>query len=162
MDFKKAIFFDRDGVIIHEDGEYTFTQEKFQILPLAVDFLAEMKKRGYLLFIITNQGGVGKGMYTKERVIELHDSLALNLLKSDVKIEEFLVCIHHPSSSNCLCRKPDSLFLERAIYLYNIDVKASYLIGDRERDIEAAKKTGINSILVPSNSSLFSIIEQIK
>lgn len=162
MHSAKAIFFDRDGVIIHEDGEYTFTPEKFILLPEVIEFMKEMKKRDFLFFIITNQGGIGKGLYSKKAVTELHKLLTKELEKHGLKIELFLVCPHHPVSSNCLCRKPDSLLLERAIYLYNLEVKASYLIGDRGRDIEAAKKVGLNSILIQSNSSLFSIIEQVK
>lgn len=158
----KAIFFDRDGIIIHEDGEYTFTDEKFVILPQVGEFMAEMKRRGYLLFIITNQGGVGKGLYTKERVVELHKRIDDYLKKYDVLISTHLICPHHPSTSKCICRKPDSLLLERSIYLYNIDVKASYLIGDRDRDMEAAKKVGINPVFLTANSSLFSIIDEIK
>jgi D-glycero-D-manno-heptose 1,7-bisphosphate phosphatase len=158
---EKAIFFDRDGVIIHEDGEYTFTPEKFKVLPLVGEFMAEMKKRGYKLFVITNQGGVGKGMYTKETVVELHKTLDNYLQQYDVSVERYLICPHHPSTSACICRKPDSLLLERAIYLYKLDVKACYLIGDRERDVEAAKKARINPLFLTSNSSLFSIIEQI-
>ncbi len=157
----KAIFFDRDGIIIHEDGEYTFTPEKFMILPGVGEFMAEMKKRGYTFFVITNQGGVGKGLYPKEIVVELHKTLDNYLKKYDVSFERYFICVHHPDSSLCLCRKPDSLLLERAIYLYKLDVKASYLIGDRDRDMEAAKKAGINSVLLTSNSPLFSIIEQI-
>jgi D-glycero-D-manno-heptose 1,7-bisphosphate phosphatase len=161
MHSDKAIFFDRDGILIHEDGEYTFTPEKFIILPQVGEFMAEMKKRGYKLFVITNQGGVGKGLYSKERVVELHKILDKHLKKFDVSIDLYLICPHHPDSSLCICRKPDSLLLERAIYLYKLDLKGSYLIGDRERDLEAAKKAGINPVYLTSNSSLFSIIEQI-
>ena len=162
MDFKKAIFFDRDGVLIHEDGEYTFTNDKFIILPSVIEFMLEMKKRDFLFFIITNQGGVGKGLYKKEKVVELHTYLDGVLAGHDLKIEKHLICVHHPSTSLCLCRKPDTVWLEKAIYLNNIDVKASYLIGDRERDMEAAKKIGLNPINLTANSSLFTIIEELK
>ncbi|HYG49298.1 MAG TPA: HAD family hydrolase [Flavobacteriales bacterium] len=162
MPGNRAIFFDRDGVLIHEDGEYTFTPEKLKINEGAVDFLGEVKKRGYLLFVITNQGGVGKGLYTKDDVVNMHALLQKTFDKAGVHIEKYLVCVHHPISSNCLCRKPESLLLERAIALYDLDVKASYLIGDRDRDVEAARRTGINPLLVTSNSSLFTILDAIK
>ncbi|HLP14125.1 MAG TPA: HAD-IIIA family hydrolase [Flavobacteriales bacterium] len=162
MHSNKAIFFDRDGVLVHEDGEYTFTRQKLRINQNVPEFLAEVKKRGYLLFVITNQGGVGKGLYTKKEVAEMHTILAAEFEKAGVKMEKYLVCAHHPVSSNCLCRKPGSLLLERAIALYNLDVKASYLIGDRERDVQAAQRAGINPILITSNSSLFTILDKVK
>jgi D-glycero-D-manno-heptose 1,7-bisphosphate phosphatase len=162
MGFNRAIFFDRDGVLVHEDGEYTFTPEKLIVNNNVIEFLLEMKKRGYLLFVITNQGGVGKGLYTKKEVVDMHKILENEFEKAGVRMEKYLVCPHHPLSSNCLCRKPGTLLLERAIALYDLDVKASYLIGDRDRDIEAAQHAGINPLLITSNSSLFSILDKVK
>lgn len=161
MRFNKAIFFDRDGVLVRETGDYTYTPEKFDILPGVADFMAEMKNRGYLLFVITNQGGIGRGLYTKQHVHALHAILEDHLRTAGIELTQVMVCPHHPVSSKCICRKPGSLLLERALSRYHLNPAACYLIGDQDRDMEAATAAGINPVHLTSNSPLFSIIGQI-
>lgn len=158
----KAIFFDRDGVLIEEDGDYTFALSKVKILPSVIAFMKEMSQLDYRFFVITNQGGAGKGMYGMKEINEVHSHINAELKKEGVAIESFLTCVHHPTTSNCICRKPDSLLLERAIALYQLNSKECFLIGDQDRDIQAAEKVGIKAIKVTSNSDLFRIIDQLK
>jgi D-glycero-D-manno-heptose 1,7-bisphosphate phosphatase len=161
MNKNKAIFFDRDGIINKERGDYTWKPEDFEILPGVGEFMAAMKKRGYLLIIITNQGGISKGLYTHENYLEVEKIMLSFLNKQNVMPDAVYYCPHHPSVTQCICRKPDSLMIEKAISRFSINASSSYFIGDAPRDAEAALKCGVAPILIPSNSSIFSIIEKI-
>ena len=77
-------------------------------------------------------------------------------------LDEIYYCTHHPDITKCICRKPDSLFVERALARFNIDAGKSYFIGDKERDVQAAAKAGVLGILVEENTSLKNILNQIK
>ena len=149
----KAIFLDRDGVINTERG-FTYRLEDFVILPDLFDMLKWFREKGYLLIVVSNQSGVAKELYKKEDVEMLHAYLNKELKKNDLYLDEIYYCVHHPDVSNCICRKPDSLFIEKALARFNIDPARSYFIGDKDRDIEAAEKAGVNGLLIEANSSL--------
>lgn len=156
----KAIFLDRDGIINSERG-YTHRLEDFVILPDLMESLQILQKRGYLFIIITNQSGIAKGLYTQEDVEHIHGYLLKEFEKNSIRISEIYYCIHHPDVSRCICRKPDSLFVEKGLARFGIDPKQSYFIGDKERDVEAAAKGGVKGILIPSDTSLKTILDQI-
>ena len=157
---KKAIFLDRDGVINVERG-YTHRLEDFSILPDVMHVLKEWQKQGFLFVVITNQSGIAKDLYTQEDVETIHTFLMGEFVKHDIVVSEIYYCKHHPDVCRCICRKPDSLFVEKGLARFGIDAKQSYFIGDKERDIEAAKKAGVKGILIPSNSSLKTVMNQI-
>ncbi|MCX6352494.1 MAG: HAD family hydrolase [Bacteroidetes bacterium] len=157
----KAVFLDRDGVLLHEHGEYTFREEDVVILPNLSAPLLRLQDAGFLLIIITNQGGIGKGLYTHERLAEINAGLTDCLKGKGVLITALYYCPHHPISSHCICRKPDSLMLEKAIAKYNIDATQSYFIGDTERDMEAGIKAGVTTIKVEANANLNVTVNQI-
>jgi D-glycero-D-manno-heptose 1,7-bisphosphate phosphatase len=149
----KAIFLDRDGVINTERG-YTHKLEDFVILPDLVENLQLYLKKGYLLIVVSNQSGVAKGLYTQSDVETIHSFLTNELTKSNIHLSEIYYCVHHPDVSRCICRKPDSLFVEKALARFNIDPSKSYFIGDKDRDVEAAEKAGVKGILIKANSPL--------
>ena len=157
----KAIFLDRDGVINYEHGDYTYLLEDFKINEGVIEALEEFYKRGYMLIVISNQSGVAKGIYTKLQVEFLNAQFERKLQSRGIKLTEFYFCPHHPSVSRCLCRKPESGMLEKAVARFNIDPKQSYFIGDAVRDKEAGDKAGINTIMIQPNSSLKNIISLI-
>ena len=99
--------------------------------------------------VVTNQGGIAKGLFTKTDMLACHQKLqaACNNL-----IDAFYYAPAHPSVSASLARKPDSLMLEKAIARFNIDVAQSWLVGDQHRDIMAAQKVGVQPILIESSS----------
>jgi len=154
----KAVFLDRDGVINKERGEYTFKISDFQFIRGVEDVLKEFQKRGYVLIIITNQSGIAKGKYTHHDFLKVTDYMVSYLAEKQVKITAVYYCPHHDEVGKCLCRKPDSLLIEKAIARYAIDPASSFLIGDRERDIAAAEKTGVNGIKINSNISMKSLL----
>lgn len=157
----KAVFLDRDGTIIAERGDYNFHPDHIEINEGAIETLMSFRKKGYLIIVITNQGGIAKGLYKASDVTLIHNIIYDFFNDYGIKIHDFFYCPHHPDFTLCLCRKPNSLMLEKAIAMYNIDKKASYMIGDSERDIEAAINAGIKGIKIEPNQDLSEIIEEV-
>lgn len=140
-----AIFLDRDGVLNEERGDYTWRLADFIVPEGVPESIRTLKSWGYVLVVITNQAGIAKGLYTKSEVIACHEKLqkAVGGL-----IDDLFYCPYHPSVTQSLARKPGSLLLERAIGLYEIDTPKSFMVGDRDRDLEAAAKVGVKGIKV--------------
>jgi D-glycero-D-manno-heptose 1,7-bisphosphate phosphatase len=157
---RKAVFFDRDGVLNREIGDYVCRMDDFDILPDAIDCIRLAKENGFLAIVITNQGGIDKKLYSKEDLQSFHRKLEQACLKNGTAIDDFYYCPHHPVVGKCLCRKPGSLMLEKAIGKYRIDKSRSIMIGDTDRDIEAASKAGIKSLLVQPNADKFRLLEK--
>ena len=142
---QKCVFLDRDGVINNERGSYTYTIEDFQILSGVPEGLKILKDAGFLTIIITNQGGISKGLFTRQQMQQCHQYLVDHCPHL---IDDIYYCPYHSSISESLSRKPDSLMLEKAIAKYGIDPSLSWMVGDRERDLEASVKMGIKFIQI--------------
>lgn len=141
----KAIFLDRDGTI-NEDIGYLYAPEKLVFIPKAIEALKLLQKR-FLLFIITNQSGVGKGIFNDDDYLRFNSYFMNELEKSRVDIKEVFCCPHIKEES-CICRKPSPYFIEKARIVYNLDIGNSYCIGDHPHDIEMAKKVGAHSVFL--------------
>jgi D-glycero-D-manno-heptose 1,7-bisphosphate phosphatase len=157
----KAIFLDRDGIINKERGAYTWQMNDFEFVDDLVKSLRKFIKHDYKLIIISNQSGIGKGVYQFADVELLHAHILRYMRINGIEIAEIYYCPHHPDTSRCICRKPDSQLLEKAIARFQIDPAASYFIGDREQDVEAARRVHVKGILVASNSSLLEVADKI-
>ncbi len=151
---RKAVFLDRDGVLIRERGEYTWLLEDMVVNDGVVTALKKFQADGFLLIVISNQAGIAKGIYTKKEVDYLHLHLSRYFNLNGIVLEEYYYCPHFPSISKCLCRKPDSLLLEKAIARFNIDPTMSYFIGDANRDMDSALKVGVKGIKIEANSPI--------
>jgi D-glycero-D-manno-heptose 1,7-bisphosphate phosphatase len=158
----KALFLDRDGVLNRERSDYTYTIEDFEVLPDVAEALTLARSKGYLLIVISNQGGIAKEIFTAERVEKLHSILKTDLAKSCIHFDEIYYCQHHNDIGKCICRKPDSLMLEKAIARFNINPTLSCMIGDSERDVLAAEKAGVKGYLIDSNSGILDIVQALK
>jgi D-glycero-D-manno-heptose 1,7-bisphosphate phosphatase len=161
MNMNKALFLDRDGVINHDPGDYTMSVEEFIILPTVVEALKIAQDKGFLIIVVTNQGGLAKGLYTESEVHAMHQKLRDTCQKSGVEITHIYYSPHHPDFGNSLTRKPESLLLERAIAKYRIDPSKSLMIGDRDRDVECARRVGVKGILIKTNDNLLDHIHQL-
>lgn len=160
--YKKAVFLDRDGVLNKELGDYVCHFKDFEVLTHNFVPLLELQKRGYLLIVITNQGGLAKGWYSDETLTQMHEHLREIYAANGINLTEIYYCNHHPVyTSNCLCRKPGSLMLEKAIARFNIDPTKSYFIGDRERDVIAGEAAGVKGILINSDQPISEVMSQI-
>jgi D-glycero-D-manno-heptose 1,7-bisphosphate phosphatase len=156
----KAIFLDRDGVINSKGSSYyVFREKEFIINKGVFKALRYFISKGYLLIIITNQGGISKGVFTVTQLEKLHSYLIGKMKRYDIELTDIFYCPHHPDVEVCQCRKPGTLLFEQAIAKYGIDPKVSYMIGDSDIDIQAADKMRIKSILIPTNGNMMDIIE---
>lgn len=141
----KAVFLDRDGVLNKEIGHYVWEPDKFIVLEGVPESLAQLKQAGYFLIVVTNQAGIAKGLYTPLDVQACHAKLQAacgNL------IDAFYFAPGHPSVSESLSRKPDSLMLEKALARFRLDPAQCWMVGDRYRDVQAGLKAGVRGILV--------------
>lgn len=141
----RAVFLDRDGVLNRERGEYTYRPEDFDILPGVCDSLHRLQAAGFKLIVITNQGGISKGMYEEKDVWRCHHYL---MQQCGIKLDDLFFAPIHPSISRSLAFKPQSLMLERAIALHRIAPASSWMVGDSARDIEAARRAGLRTIFI--------------
>ena len=156
---KKAIFLDRDGTINNNcDHYYIWHKEELLLNPGVGEALAELRSRGYMLIVITNQGGISKGEFTARDVDLLHVHLRSMLAQEGISLDEVYYCPHHPMVESCLCRKPQPLMIEKALARFGIDPASSWMIGDAERDVEAGKAAGLRTILIEPNSDLREVL----
>jgi D-glycero-D-manno-heptose 1,7-bisphosphate phosphatase len=151
---KKAVFLDRDGIVNREIGDYIKRYEEFELLPELFPFLYEVKKRGYLTVIITNQAGIAKGLYGHELVHACHDFMQEELSGHGLAFDAIYYCPHHPDFGQCLCRKPQSLLVEKAIGRFGLDPEKCFMIGDKDRDVQAAQGAGVKGFKLPANPTI--------
>ncbi len=159
---QKAVFLDRDGVINREIGRYVTCIDDFVFNPGVLQGLKKLQADGYLLIMITNQGGIARGLYDKERLECMHNFMCEQLNRLDITFDAIYACPHHDKLEKCLCRKPNSLMLEKAISRFNVDVEKSFLIGDSDRDVQAAERVGLRGIKVESNANFLKTLETIQ
>lgn len=154
----KAVFLDRDGTI-NVEKNYLYQIEDFEFIPGVPEAIKMLNDAGYLVIVVTNQAGIARGYYTEEDMYKLHRHIDEELKKYNAHIDAYYFCPHHPLhgigkyKQDCNCRKPKSGMLEEAIKDFNIDVTKSYIIGDKEWDIEAGKKLGIKGFRVMDNET---------
>jgi len=144
---QRAVFLDRDGVInqaiVREGKPYPPSNAaETVIFSDAAEALALLKKIGFLLVVVTNQPDVRRGTATREQVEEIH-----RFLSERLPLDDFFAC-YHDDQDRCNCRKPLPGLLFEAAHQYDIDVKHSYLVGDRWRDIEAGSAAGCKTIFI--------------
>lgn len=151
------LFIDRDGVINKDPGGWTeasyVTEWKdFHFLPGTLEALRALKDKGIKVIVASNQGGVNKGIYTRDELNKVNELMLKEIEKSGGRIEEVFYCIHR-DEDNCSCRKPKPGMLETAVKKYKIDPKKTYFIGDDKKDIIAGKRIGCKTVLVLSGKS---------
>jgi D-glycero-D-manno-heptose 1,7-bisphosphate phosphatase len=149
----KAAFIDRDGTI-NEEKNYAHKIEDFALIPGSLEALRLLSTNGIKIYIITNQAGIAKGYFTEEQFHTLTEHMLSQFKKEGIKIEKVLYCPHHPEgvipqyTLNCLCRKPHTKLIEDVIEQEKFALHELVLIGDKNSDIEAGIKMGINTYLV--------------
>lgn len=145
---KSAIFLDRDGTI-NEDRGYTYKEEDLKIINKNISFIKKFNLNNKFIFIISNQGGIAKGVFTEIQMNKFYRKLKFELSKKKILIDKYLYCSHHPDGKIkklkklCKFRKPGNYMIEEIMKLWPIDRKKSIFIGDSIVDEEAAKKSKI-------------------
>ena len=157
----KAVFLDRDGVINHDPGDYTTCIEEFTLLPTAMKALKSLKNKGFIFILITNQGGIAKGIYGHSEVNLIHEYLRKECDSNGTPLTDVYYSPHHEITGKSLSRKPGSMMLERAVARYNIDPEKSWMVGDKQRDLDCASVLGVSGVLIPTNAPLIDFIDQI-
>lgn len=157
----KAVFLDRDGVINHDPGDYTMSLDEFTVLPDVFVALRKLQDHGFKLILITNQGGIAKGLYTHAVVHDIHTSFRRDCAEHGVVFADIFYAPSHPEYWESLFRKPDSMMIERAIAKHGVDASKSWIIGDKQRDLDAGAKAGVQGLLMETNGSLLERIQPI-
>lgn len=141
----KLILLDRDGVINKELGDYVKNKADFLIEPGVVTALAKLKSAGYYLAVVTNQGGISRGIYERSLVEWCHNEIQK---VSQGAIDAFYYTPWHKTTSKSLAAKPNTMMLERAMHKFKALPKDCFMIGDADRDLQAAQKLGVKGILI--------------
>ena len=148
----RAVFIDRDGTLSEEIG-YVNHVSRFRLLPRSAEAIKKLNDAGIAAVIITNQAGVARGYFPEERILEVHKRMEELLADGGAKLDGIYYCPHHPSAgeppyrADCDCRKPKPGLLLRAAKELDIDIKNSYMIGDKFSDVELAHNAGCKGIL---------------
>lgn len=161
-EMNKAIFLDRDGVINHDPGDYTKNVNEFVLLPNVLEALKALNDDGFLLILVTNQGGIAKGLYHHEDVKCIHDTFIRECEEYGVQIADIFYSPHHPDFGQSLSRKPGGLMIERACAKHQIDRTSSWMVGDKKRDVEAANAAGVWGMQIPVNGDLLSYVGELR
>jgi len=139
---KKALFLDRDG-IINVDHGYVYKIEDFEFTEGIFELLELFIEANYQLFIVTNQSGIGRGYYSQSDFKTLTSWMLLEFEKRNIKIESVQHCYHAPEE-NCVCRKPATGMVDKILIENSIDLENSWLIGDKQSDIDLAHNSNIS------------------
>jgi D-glycero-D-manno-heptose 1,7-bisphosphate phosphatase len=150
---RSAVFLDRDGTINEQMG-YINHVSRFVLLPNVAKAINRLHQSGFLVVVVSNQSGVARGYFPLELVNQVHERMRSLLSAEGAFIDAVYFCPHHPRgavegySEICNCRKPKPGMIEKACSAFDIDLRKSYVVGDRYADIELAHRAGIEGILV--------------
>jgi len=145
---RSAVFFDRDGTLIADAG-YLNHPSQIKLFSQTAEALKSLRKAGFYLFVVTNQSGVARGYFSEAQVKNVHQNLRRMLKVKGAKIDAFFYCPHHPQgkvksfSKKCDCRKPSPGMVKQALKRYSIDLKKSYVVGDKLDDVLLAKNAKV-------------------
>jgi D,D-heptose 1,7-bisphosphate phosphatase len=152
----KAIFIDRDGVL-NEDPGFLHRLEDLRFYPGVVEALTRLAKTDYKIIIVTNQAGIGRGIFTEEEYLSFEKAYLrtlADLSANQIRIDKVYFCPHHPDKGlgkykqHCACRKPEPGMLLQARRDYDLDLSLCVMIGDKRSDIQAGQAAGCRTILV--------------
>ncbi len=150
----KVVFLDRDGVIneFPGNGNYVTKIKEFHFIPGSLDAISKLTELGYHIFVVSNQAGVGKGLFSKDKLKSINTHMVRHVTKSGGKIKKSFYCTHR-SDEGCDCRKPGIGSFKKAFSMLNQSIhsaKRAFFVGDTSVDIKAGKNAGCKTIFVLS------------
>jgi D-glycero-D-manno-heptose 1,7-bisphosphate phosphatase len=154
-----AVFLDRDGTV-NVDVDYLTSAAQLQLIPRSAAAIKELNTLGVKVFIITNQSGIARGFLTEEDLREIHNTLSSLLKNEEAFVDDYFYCPHLPDAdipryrTECECRKPKPGMLLQAKEKYAIDLKFSFVIGDRCKDIQCGRAMGTGTVMVETGYGL--------
>lgn len=140
---RKAVFLDRDGTLI-EEVNFLSSVDELRLFPYTFEAVKLLKDAGFLVIVVTNQSGIGRGIYDEAAMNAIHDEMQIQL---EGMVDAFYFCPHLPCDG-CSCRKPSLGMLESAVKDFSIDLSNSWMIGDKKIDVETGVKAGSRTALV--------------
>ena len=145
----KTVFLDRDGVINRNPPNMGYVRmwTEFSFIPNSRRAIRELTQNGYRIFVITNQAGIGRGLFSEESLKDIHCRMVAEITEAGGTIDALYYCLHHPDTG-CECRKPKPGMLKRAAQEHNLDLSNACFIGDATTDIQAGKRAGTATFLV--------------
>lgn len=154
----KAVFLDRDGTI-NVDVDYLHEPDRLELIGGTIEALALLKAQGYRLIVISNQSGIGRGYYGAQEAETLHEYMNTILMPHDAAIDAFYYC-PHVEQDRCICRKPATGLIDRAVAEWEIDLSCSYMVGDRVSDVMTAINAGCDYGLVLSGHAVPAAVQE--
>jgi D-glycero-D-manno-heptose 1,7-bisphosphate phosphatase len=152
---RRAVFIDRDGTISEEVG-YINHASRFRTFAYTADAIKQLNDHGWLAIVITNQAGVARGYFSEEMIQTVHQRMQEDIGSGGGHLDAVYYCAHHPSVGeppyrfDCDCRKPKPGLISRAAADFDIDLNASWMVGDRYSDVALARNAGVKSAFVMS------------
>lgn len=153
---RRAVFLDRDGVLVREHGRPNAGD--LELLPGVAAALSRLEKAGLLRVVVTNQAIIARGLAGLHDIEAAHARLSERLMADGASLDAFYICPHHPSAdmleyrTDCTCRKPRPGMLERAQREHDVALERSFMVGDRVSDIVAGSRAGCRTILVETGA----------
>jgi D-glycero-D-manno-heptose 1,7-bisphosphate phosphatase len=150
---RAAVFFDRDGTL-NEEVEFLSRPEQLALIPGAVEAVCAVNRSGMAACVISNQSGIARGLFREADLGPIHDTLARYLGAGGAHLDRIYYCPHHPTAGippyniECDCRKPGTGMLRQAERELGIDLRRSFVVGDRLIDVQAGQAAGGKGILV--------------
>jgi D-glycero-D-manno-heptose 1,7-bisphosphate phosphatase len=150
---RPAVFLDRDGTLIEERG-YLDRLALLELYSFTADAIRLLNRAGYATVVVTNQGGIGRGIIDEPFLRQVHEAIDARLAAGNARIDRYYFCPHHPDAivpelrMKCSCRKPASGMIEQACRELSLDASRSFTIGDRRLDVVAGNQAGTRTILV--------------
>ena len=159
---RKAVYLDRDGTINVDKG-YVYKPEDFEFIDGVPEVIKCLNDLVYLVIVVSNQSGIARGFYTSGDVINPHKYIDNELLKYGAHIDAYYFCPHHPDFGiECNCRKPKTGMIEQAMKDFDINLNESWIVGDKNSDVECSSKVGIRGILITLNDNLNKFVYELK
>ena len=157
---EKALFLDRDNTIIIDSG-YMHRPEQIQFFDDTFEALRLAQSKGYSLFMVTNQSGVGRGLFPIEDVFTMFEAINQKLVEQDIKpFIDIALCPHHPDDG-CECRKPSPKMINDLVEKYKLNKENCVMIGDRDSDYECGVNANIKSITILLKNQNSNLIDHI-